>query len=956
MQKQTPLIFLLITTAFLFYSCEGIKRESLTKQQQAENLLRRGQINEARTLISPDNSIPSDSAGLALWGESYETEGDWYSAAETWKKAADLFPEAHEFRLHYWQTLVAISGEDTLLADSMQTLVRTEGDRFAQMYSSRLDTPVRQTTSQTGVSDLPEEAYPAMLLAYWSANFLGDTTVTERADRLIASYPDSQDVIDITGNLFWDGLYPVWRRNWGRIGYLTEFIEKYKVPSWQSSAWRSLISAYGQVGDTAAVIRETNAWVATAPNDPYILVTASSFIVDFGGEDTARVWAERAYQFKDNLTRPLNITTEEWDLYDQQIEAKLPLKLARIHLDAGELSKAKQYAKESLNLAVYDVDEYATQAPQHYILGRIFLADGDTNRATDHFIKALIEGEVRNLSPSLADSILREIHQNELANTSAHLDSQAGTPAPPGNEDILIEFCRERTDYNGISFTRVTEEVGLGEARGSRFAWGDYDNDGDDDLLIGGRNLYRNDSYSPLSQPGCQPTAVDSGGAGLAVNPPRLTAEDNAGGLTAERRFINRTHTSGLNTPGFHGAIWGDYDNDGWLDLFFFSSSSDPAKAERLFHNNGDETFTNITAASGYIRDTHSTEAAIWADFNGDGRLDLFIAGYERPYGSASDMGSGWPDRLLIQDEDGVFHNQTEEAGMIPPQGKHLCARSPITCDFDRDGDLDLYIGNYRLQQNLFWINDGKGSFENRADWYKVDGELVDGWWGHTIGCQWGDFDGDGDFDLIAGNLAHPRYISFSNRTMLYRNDGDDKGFTDVRREWGIKYDECHSEPLWGDLDNDGDLDLFITSVYPDRRSYLYRNDGDNFTDVTYLSGTRIFNGWGCALSDYDNDGDLDLITRDNGKVELFRNDTESGNWVEIVVDPPRIGTIVEITIGRKKQVRQIEGGKGAGSQSSMTLHFGVGKAKKVSAQAFYGNSNTSLTTVEINKKNVIKF
>jgi len=243
------------------------------------------------------------------------------------------------------------------------------------------------------------------------------------------------------------------------------------------------------------------------------------------------------------------------------------------------------------------------------------------------------------------------------------------------------------------------------------------------------------------------------------------------------------------------------------------------------------------------------------------------------------------------------------------------------------DGDRGEFSNPKSEIQNL--------KFVNFAPWYEVDGEEVDGWWGHTIGCQWADFDTDGDFDLIACNLAHPRYIRFSNRTMLYRNEGVGKPFTDVRRQWGIKYDECHSEPVFGDFDNDGDLDLYITCVYPDRRSYLYRNDGDHFTDITFLSGTRAFNGWGCATADYDNDGDLDLAVCANGKVELFRNDTRGGNWLELDICDASVGTIIEMAVDGKVQIRQKEGGKGAGSQSSARYHFGLGSGEAAVANIY---------------------
>lgn len=863
----------ILTVAVLLSGCSGVFDDRYSYDKSvilgARKVLRRGFPDKARHLTSYSDAVPLDSAGMAVWGESYESEDDWINAADVWRSATSIYPEVISFYLHYWQSLLAIARSDSGTADSLRSIVRSHGDSLASVDSFR-----------------------EMLLSYRAAALLEDSIARERGDRLIATYPDSQEIIDLVGERFWNGLYPVWNDNEGRVKYLTEFIRKYHNFSWKNTAWKNLIATYKILKDTTSLVRETADWVYSAHDDPYVLVSAASFMMDCEQLDSARIWISQAYRLKEKLVRPSHIPEEEWLLYGPQLKAQIPLILAEINLSDGGIAKAMKLAEESLELAVYGVDEYATRSAQHYLLGRIYLANDDTNIATDHLIKALEEGEVRNHHPSLADSLLRALH---------NIDSDTELP----------EFCRKWRNYSSICFTRVTNDAGLGEARGGRFAWGDYDGDDDDDLLVNGSRLYHND----------------------------------------EGHFNEVTAEVGLNAMGCSGGIWGDYDADGDLDLFCFSSSGDLNKAERLFRNRGDGTFEDMTTLSGEIQDTFSTEAAIWGYFNDDDLLDLFVPGYEKPGDAAADLGRGWRDRLLIQGEEGIFHDKTLEARIIPPHDRHLCGRSPVTCDFDRDGDLDLYVGNYRLQQNLFWINDGYGRFENQAAWLQVDGEQVDGWWGHSIGSQWGDFDNDGDFDLIVCNLAHPRYIKFSNRTMLYRNDGTKKGFTNVRRMWKIKYDECHSEPVWGDLDNDGDLDLFITSVYPNRRSYLYRNDRGRFTDVTYLSGTRIFNGWGCALSDYDNDGDLDLVTRNNGRVELFRNDSKCGNWVEIVADPLRVGTIVELQVPNKTFIRQIEGGKGAGSQSSMVLHFGIGKDKLVDAFIYSEGIRKGPLTVKPNSK-----
>ncbi|MCK7470364.1 MAG: VCBS repeat-containing protein [Desulfomicrobium escambiense] len=121
----------------------------------------------------------------------------------------------------------------------------------------------------------------------------------------------------------------------------------------------------------------------------------------------------------------------------------------------------------------------------------------------------------------------------------------------------------------------------------------------------------------------------------------------------------------------------------------------------------------------------------------------------------------------------------------------------------------------------------------------------------------------DGDMDVFSANLAHPRYIVFSDRSMLLRNDGG--RFTDVRAEMGIRYDETHSFPVWADFDSDGLPDLYITSVYPNRRSFLYMNTGNGFQDNTWLAGARVMDGWHVSAVDFDCDGRPDLSVNAGG-------------------------------------------------------------------------------------------
>ncbi len=222
--------------------------------------------------------------------------------------------------------------------------------------------------------------------------------------------------------------------------------------------------------------------------------------------------------------------------------------------------------------------------------------------------------------------------------------------------------------------------------------------------------------------------------------------------------------------------------------------------------------------------------------------------------------------------------------------------------------------------------------------------------------------------DLFVANLAHPRYMDISDISMLLRNDGltyrvveNDTiyywQFTDVTKQAGIQYDELHSDPLFFDADNDGYLDLFITSVYENERSYLYHNKGDGtFEDITWLAGARIYNGWGNACADLNRDGLQDLVVGSGTGAKILQNKTPTKNkgivikpyWKNELVlletkpdnfakvpNSPAFGTRVEVTVKRplhKEQIlmRELCSAKGTGSQNAPELHFGIGKAKVI--------------------------
>ncbi len=446
-------------------------------------------------------------------------------------------------------------------------------------------------------------------------------------------------------------------------------------------------------------------------------------------------------------------------------------------------------------------------------------------------------------------------------------------------------------------FVDATVSAGLSHAPFSRIAWGDYDGDGYDDIMFSGGVLYRN----------------------------------NRGGGFDDVSLFSGTRGA------FSGGVWGDYNNDGRLD--YYATAWAPTW-DTLFRNNGDGTFTNVTAVAGMPKDDLPSEAAAWADYDRDGCLDLYVANYEwPPPDDETGVSYGTPNILWHNECDGTFTNATIAAGMY----ENLRSRGVVWGDFNNDHWPDLYVSNYRLEPNELWVNSGNGTFTNRAEELGVDCENVSvlpnpsGACGHSIGSDFADFDGDGDLDLFVANLAHPQFLALGHDTsQVYRNRGAPSyGFVEMREASGVRYCETASNPTFGDFNADGNSDLFVTSIYENRTNNLYVADRPgHFDDATQRAGVESENGWGAGWSDYDRDGDLDLLVGSSSGARLYRNGGNGGWFVELELvgrnsNKAAIGATVTVTpvasnsTRTSLQFQEIQGGDGTGSQSSMRLFFG---------------------------------
>lgn len=420
--------------------------------------------------------------------------------------------------------------------------------------------------------------------------------------------------------------------------------------------------------------------------------------------------------------------------------------------------------------------------------------------------------------------------------------------------------------------------------------------------------------------------------------------------------FTDVTEKSGLARTGWQtGVCVGDYDNDGWDDLFCCAWGHNT-----LFHNNGDGTFTDVTRKSGvYDEKVRWGAGATWLDYDRDGHLDLFICNYIKLDQVKTDGQCQWKgipvmcgprgfpadtSVLYHNNGDGTFTDVSEKAGILKPGPRFTI--TPVSYDFDNDGWPDIYVA-VDSEPSILFKNNHDGTFTDIAVSagcaYSDNGHEQAG-----MGVAVADYDCDGWFDIFKTNFA-------DDTCNLYHNNGDGT-FNDVTFSSGIGIN--NSYVAWGcgfvDYDNDGWSDLIQINghVYPEIDGHgtgqsfknprlVYRNLGNGrFKDVSAEMGPGIserFSSRGAAFGDYDNDGDIDaLILNLNDLPSLLRNDGGNAqNWIKIKLigtkcNRTAIGARVRVVTGNHAQMDEVHSGTSVMSQSDLRLHFGLGKASTV--------------------------
>jgi len=485
------------------------------------------------------------------------------------------------------------------------------------------------------------------------------------------------------------------------------------------------------------------------------------------------------------------------------------------------------------------------------------------------------------------------------------------------------------------------------ETPGSGVALLDYDNDGWLDIYL------LNGSTIPALK-------------GKEPAPHAMLFHNNHDGT-----FTDVTEKAGVvNDRWGFGVAVGDYDNDGWPDLYVANFGKN-----RLYHNNHDGTFTDVAEKAGVALGNWSA-GPTWGDYDHDGLLDLFVPGYAKfdpdhpPIAGQGNLPPGFckfrgidvmcgprglpgePDHLFHNNGDGTFTDVSVKAVVADAKGYYGFAS--VLVDVDDDGWLDLVVANDSVP-NYLYHNRHNGSFED-VSYISGFALTEDGREQASMGIAVGDYNRDGKVDLYVSAFS-------DDYNALYRNDGDGN-FSEVTYQAGL------AEPTipflgWGtgflDYDNDGRLDIFVANghVYPGvdqqdwgttwkQRPQLFRNlDGTKFVEVPPATGSGLANlitARGAAFGDLFNDGHIDVVINNVDSIPaLLRNVAKNDNhWITLrLVGGPKsprdaIGAKVFLTAGGVRQRADVFSGASYGSSSDQRVHFGLGSSEKIEKVEIY--------------------
>jgi hypothetical protein len=467
----------------------------------------------------------------------------------------------------------------------------------------------------------------------------------------------------------------------------------------------------------------------------------------------------------------------------------------------------------------------------------------------------------------------------------------------------------------------------LPETVGAGCAFFDYDNDGWMDLYL-----------------------VNSGAADFFT--PALPLKNALYRNNRDGTFTDVTERANVAGRGFGmGAAAGDYDGDGWQDIYLTGYGRN-----LLYRNNGNGTFTDVTEKANVAAPGWST-CAVWFDYDNDARLDLFVSSFvsydkaqnifcgdnrlKRRYYCIPRVFKPTPSRLFHNNGDGTFRDVSRESGIANSPGKSFGA---VATDINNDGLMDLFVANDTVANFLF-VNKGNGKFEEAGLLsgvaYSEAGSPRSG-----MGVDAVDYDGDGWQDLFVANIDQELFSLYHNQKDATFTDeaGEIGQATRLLSGWGLKF---------FDYDNDGDPDLLLANGHPDdmiesqvsRVKYkepllMFENTGRGFKNVSAQSGAvfgRDFPARGMTVGDYDNDGDLDALVANNGEAPLLlRNEGGNrNNWLGLRLvatksNPAGVGAVIVWQAGGVRRSRLKTGGGSYLASHDPREIIGAGRGGKV--------------------------
>src|SRR5262245_59319237 len=420
---------------------------------------------------------------------------------------------------------------------------------------------------------------------------------------------------------------------------------------------------------------------------------------------------------------------------------------------------------------------------------------------------------------------------------------------------------------------------------------------------------------------------------------------NNGDGTFAERTAAARVadQVGGLN------VVQTDFNNDGCKDIFVLRGGWETPQRNSLLRNNCDGTFTDVTAASGLAKPATATQTAAWADINNDGLLDLFVGNEDRAA------------QLFLNKGGNAFEEISHAAGV----DRIAFSKAVSAADYDNDGFVDFYVSNFK-GTNFLYRNNHDNTFTERARDAGVPGP------GHGFAAWFFDYDNDGWPDLFATSYftsvdeSVRTYLGLAHNATtlkLYKNVGNGT-FRDVTRDVGLDKVFMPMGANFGDVDNDGFLDIYLGTGNPSYGSLLpnvllHNKHGTTFVDITASSGTgELHKGHGVAFADLDNDGDDDIVAEiggatpgDSHPLRLFENPGHGNDWINlrlvgVKTNRAAIGARIKLTVENEgrgtRSIYRLVGSGGSFGASPLEQHIGLGKsARIVDLEIWWPGSNT---------------